>query len=90
MQDTVIRKYKIELDAGIHVRTAMTIMKLAEKFKSGIQIEKDGRSVDVSSPLGILTLGIAAGDEMTVKISGEDSLALAEAFDKLVESNFGE
>ena len=90
MPDTVIRKYLIRLDAGLHVRTALTIAKLAEKFKSRLFIGKDGEEIAFDSPLGLLTLGISKGDEISVRINGPDSLELARAFDKLVDENFGE
>ena len=90
MQDSIIKKYRINLEAGVHVRTAMTIIKLVGKYKSAVIIEKDGRSADADSPLSILTLGIALGDEIKVEFTGVDSLALAEEFDKLAENNFGE
>ena len=90
MQNTVIRKYVVRLSAGLHVRTALTISKLAEKFKSKLFISKDGEEVAVDSPLGLLTLGIVEGNEISVRVEGADSLALARAFDKLVDDNFGE
>ena len=68
----------------------MTIIKLIGKYKSSVMIEKDGRSAEADSPLSILTLGIAPGDEIKVEFAGKDSLALAEEFDKLAEDNFGE
>ncbi len=90
MQDTVVRKYTIRISAGVHVRTALTISKLAEKFKSKLFIAKDGQEIVFDSPLGLLTLGIVEGDEISVRMEGPDSLELALAFDKLVDDNFGE
>ncbi|MBU3955179.1 HPr family phosphocarrier protein [bacterium] len=90
MQDTVVRKYTIRLSSGVHVRTALTIAKLAEKFESKLFISKGGQEVIFDSPLGLLTLGIIEGDEIAVRVEGPDSLELADAFDKLVDDNFGE
>jgi phosphocarrier protein len=90
LSGTVIRKYVIRLDEGVHVRTALTISKLAEKFESRLFVGKNGEEVAVDSPLGLLTLGISKGDEMSVRIEGSDCLELARAFDKLVDENFGE
>jgi len=78
------------LEAGIHVRTALTIAKLAEKFKSRLFIRKGDNEAGADSSLGILALGIEEGDEIEIRIEGPDSAALAEAFDKLVNDNFGE
>jgi len=90
LPDAVTKKYKITLAAGIHVRTATTIAKLVGRFKSKVFIKKGGEEAGTDSPLGILALGIAEGDEIEVLINGPDHMALAEAFDKLVNDNFGE
>ncbi|MCD6413367.1 MAG: HPr family phosphocarrier protein [Elusimicrobia bacterium] len=90
MEDFIIKKYRIRLPAGIHVRTALTISKLAGNFASRIFISKGGEEVGIDSPLGILALGIEEGDEIEVKFVGPDKEKLSEEFDKLVEDNFGE
>ena len=90
MQDSVIRKYKIVLEQGLHVRTATTIAKLVSGFSCKVTISKDGNEVGLDSPLSILTLGIEFGDEIFVNIEGPGCENLAGDFDKLVENNFGE
>lgn len=90
MPEAITKKYKITLATGIHVRTAATIAKLVGKFKSKIFIKKGGEEAGTDSPLGILALGIEEGDEIEVLIKGPDCEALEEAFDKLVNDNFGE
>ncbi len=90
MEDFIIKKYKIALQSGIHVRTALTILKLVENFESRVFIRKGGEEVGIDSPLGILALGIEQGDEIEVRFVGPDREKLSEEFDKLVENNFGE
>ena len=90
MPVAVIRKYKIMLEAGVHVRTALTIAKLVDRFKSKVFIKKGNVEAGMDSPLGILALGIVEGDEIEIRIEGPDRAALADCFDKLVNDNFGE
>ena len=90
MPDSVIKRYKIELDKGLHVRTATTIVKFVAGFECKVFISKDGNEVGMDSPLSILTLGIEEGDEIQVRIEGKDCDKLAVEFDKLVANNFGE
>jgi len=86
----VTKKYKIMLETGVHVRTALTIMKLVGKFKSKVFIKRGDNEASTDSSLGILALGIEEGDEIEIRIEGPDGAALAEHFDKLVNDNFGE
>lgn len=72
------------------MRTALTISKLAEKFESRLFIAKGADEIAFDSPLGLLTLGVVEGDEISVRMKGPDSLEFALAFDRLVDDNFGE
>ncbi|MCD6423786.1 MAG: HPr family phosphocarrier protein [Elusimicrobia bacterium] len=86
----VRRKYIIKLEDGFHVRTGVTIQNFLKNYRSNVYIRKGDIEVKVDSPLSILTLGIAKGDEIEVKFEGEDALKMAQDFDKLVENNFYE
>ena len=91
MQDLVVRKYKIKLPTGIHVRTASTIVKLVGNYKCRVFIKKGSMKIAADSPIKILTLGIQEKDEVEVEFKGEDCEILARAFDEMVnEKNFNE
>jgi len=86
----VRRKYVIKLESGFHVRTGVTIQNFLNNYKGDFYIKKGDTEVKVDSPLSIIALGIAKGDEIEVKFEGKDALKMAEDFDKLVENNFYE
>ena len=85
-----VKKLKIENDLGLHARSAARIVKLAEQYTARIFFRKDGREVDGSSILSILTLACPKGTEIQVRIIGEDSEELMEALSDLFEQKFGE
>jgi phosphotransferase system HPr (HPr) family protein len=70
---------------GLHMRPADLLVKAAMKFRSRIELEKDGQIVDVRSILGLLTLGAQAGTNLNLKAIGDDAqeaiLALGDLFD---------
>lgn len=57
---------------GLHARPATFFIKKANEFRSSVWIEHDTRRVNAKSLLGILSLGIVAGTEITIVADGPD------------------
>jgi multiphosphoryl transfer protein len=55
-----------------------------------VTISKDGREVNASSVLSVLTLDCHQGDEITVTVEGEDAEATLDELVALIESGLGE
>ena len=53
-------------------------------------MEKDDRRVNAKSLLGVLSLGITKGMEITIITDGTDEKEAIEALEKLIESNFSD
>lgn len=79
--------YTITDEVGIHARPAGMLAKEAKKFASKIEIEKDGKSADVRRMMGVMGLGVKCGEEITVKIEGEDEAQAAEAMQAFFAAN---
>lgn len=84
------RKITIINRLGLHARAAAKFVKMANRFKSSVKIEKDGNLIDGKSILGILTLAAVRGTEIMLKISGEDEKAAMNALVLLIENRFEE
>lgn len=72
----------VKSKSGLHARPAATLVNLTQQFESNITIEKDGRSANAKSIIGILSIGAAMGDMVSVLIDGKDE---TEAFNELEE-----
>lgn len=75
---------------GLHARAAAKFIKLAEKYKSRIEITKDSRTVNGKSIMGILTLAAGKGSKIKIAAEGEDCVEAVDALCELVENKFGE
>ncbi len=75
---------------GLHARPADLLVRLASQFESVIEISKSGETVDCKSILSLLTLGAAAGTELSVSADGEDAVDAIQAIVELFESGFDE
>ena len=75
---------------GLHARPATFFIQKANEYKSSIWVEKEERRVNAKSLLGVLSLGIVKGTEITLIAEGVDEAAAVETLSNLVESNFAE
>lgn len=57
---------------GMHARPAGMLVKLSKSYRSTIEIQKGGQSVNVGRILAVMGLGIQQGDEITFTVSGAD------------------
>ena len=75
---------------GIHARPASIFVQTATKFKSKVQIQAKGKTVDAKSILMIMSMGLVKGTEITIVADGPDEAEAAKALKDLVASKFGE
>lgn len=76
--------------SGLHARPAGMFVKKAAEFKSTVEVLAKGKTVNAKSIMGIMSLGLAQGDELTISANGEDQESAVNALVELVEGGFGE
>ena len=77
-------------ERGLHARAASHFVNVANRFESRIEVEKDGRSVDGRSILGIISLLGLRGSSIRVTAEGGDAEKALEALGELVAFGFEE
>lgn len=85
-----IKSALINNEVGLHARPATFFIQKANEFKSNIWVEKDERRVNAKSLLGVLSLGIVKGMEITIIGDGPDEKEAVDTLAELVASNFAE
>jgi phosphocarrier protein len=88
--EPIARTVLIANKRGLHARASAKFVTLASAQDARIAVEKDGSSVAGTSIMGLMMLGAAMGDHVTISASGgnaEEALGLLVA---LVEDRFGE
>lgn len=84
--------FKITDEDGIHARPATALVNTATKFKSTESFaEANGKKVTLKSILGVLSLGLEAGDTMSLITEGdEEAEALKALQDVMIKEGLGE
>lgn len=80
------KDFHIIAETGIHARPATMLVQTASKFSSDINIEFNGKSVNLKSIMGVMSLGVGQGAAVTISAEGADEkdaiAAIAETMKK--------
>ena len=75
---------------GLHARASAKFVTLASSQAAEVEVEKDGSKVCGTSIMGLMMLGAAMGDSITISAVGEGAEEAVAALAELVETKFGE
>jgi phosphocarrier protein HPr len=75
---------------GLHARASARFVTLAAGQSASVEVEKDGAKVAGTSIMGLMMLGAAMGDTITIRAEGDGAADAVEALAALVEDKFGE
>lgn len=81
----VERRVEVKLRTGLQARPAAMFVQEANRFSSDIFLEKDGKKVNAKSIMGLMSLAISSGTEITLMAEGSDETEALEALVKYVE-----
>ncbi len=84
------RTVRIGNKRGLHARASAKFVNLASQLDANIEVEKDGNKVCGTSIMGLMMLGAAMGDAVTLHVSGIGAEAAMARLAELVEGRFGE
>ena len=82
----VSKEVVVNNGTGLHARPATLLVKKASSFKSDVSIEFNGKKANVKSLIGVLSLGVTKGANITVTANGDDETLAAEEIAKLIET----
>lgn len=75
---------------GLHARASAKFVTMASGLAAQVEVEKDGTSVVGTSIMGLMMLGAAMGDEITIRASGDGAEEAVASLADLVEARFHE
>lgn len=86
----VERDCVISNQLGLHLRAAAAFVKVAERFKSDITLERDGTRANGKSIIALVTLAAPLGTNVRVSADGPDADEAVAALAALIANKFGE
>lgn len=86
----ITRTVQITNRRGLHARASAKFVTLASAQPTEVHVAKDGEAVTGTSIMGLMMLGAAKGDTITISAEGDGAEAAVAALATLVEDKFGE
>ena len=84
------RTLEITNRRGLHARASAKFVTMAAELPTKVEVEKDGNRVCGTSIMGLMMLGAAMGDTITLHCEGEGCDAALDQLSALVTGRFGE
>ena len=70
-----------------HDNPIAELVQVACKFDSEITLESENRKINAKSIMGMMTLGLDAGEEITLSANGDDEEAAMTSIEKYLSNN---
>ena len=81
------KSIKIELPSGLEARPVALLVQVASQYESKIHVEVEQKRVNAQSIMGMMTLGLEAGEEIMVEADGTDEAAAIEDIEKYLSTH---
>ena len=76
----------IQLASGLEPRPVAVLVQVASQYNSKIYVEDGDRKVNAKRIMGMMTLGLSAGESVVVSAEGEDEAEAIENIEKYLSS----
>lgn len=81
-----LKNVQIKLENGLEARPVALLVQEASKYDSTIYIQSDDKRVNAKSIMGMMSLGMDVGENVTVSADGEDEAAAIEGIEKFLSN----
>lgn len=80
------KKVIINIENGLEARPVAQLVQVASQYESKIYLECEDKKVNAKSIMGMMSLGLAAGEEVIVSADGEDEEIAVEGIEKYLSN----
>jgi len=89
MEHIMERKVTLGSKSGLHARPAAVFVQNAKGFQSQVTLSKNEKTVNGKSILSVLSLGAEQGDQVILKVNGDDAQLAIDKLALLLEGDLG-
>jgi phosphocarrier protein HPr len=86
----ITKELVVQNKMGIHARPAAMIVRVTNKFKSEVFVEKDDEQVNGKSIMGLMMLAAGKGSKVKFIVTGEDAASMLTEIEGLFARKFDE
>lgn len=89
-EQKISKEITVKNRLGLHARPAAMFVKVCNRHKSEIWVEKDGEEVNGKSIMGLMMLAAGQGSKLRVTCEGQDADKALIDIETLIERRFDE
>jgi len=86
----LVKELVVQNKMGIHARPAAMIVRITNKYKADVFVEKDDEQVNGKSIMGLMMLAAGKGSKVTFSATGADAAPMIAELEQLFERKFDE
>jgi len=83
----ISKSITINIPTGLEARPVALLVQVASQYDSRIYVETVGKKVNAKSIMGMMSLGIAEGESVTISAEGDDEAEAVANIEKYLTSN---
>lgn len=84
------QSFTITAETGVHARPATLLVNKAGQYESEVEVSYNGKSVNLKSIMGVMSLGIPKGAEISVTATGGDEEDAINGVSEVIKEHLGE
>lgn len=70
---------------GLHARPATVAVNAASKYKSDVKLSFNGKTINMKSIMGVMSLGVPTQSEITITCEGEDEDTAIKSIEEILK-----
>lgn len=78
------KSIQIKMETGLEARPVAMLVQIASQFESSVYINAGTKKVNAKSIMGMMSLGLASGESVTVVAEGKDEKAAVAEVEKFL------
>ena len=82
----ITKRMEIKIPTGLDPSTIALFIQTASQYDSRVYVEVENKKVNAKSIMGMMTLGLAAGEEITVSAAGADEQQAIEHIERYLNN----
>ncbi|WP_332693621.1 HPr family phosphocarrier protein [Halalkalibacter lacteus] len=68
----ITKRMKVKMNTGLQARPAYELVNVSQRYSSNVFIHVNNREINCKSIMGVMSLGLAHGTEITLTVDGYD------------------
>ena len=83
----ISKSMTVNIPKGLDARPVALLVQVASQYESSIYVEIQEKKVNAKSIMGMMSLGLAEGEQITIIANGPDEQDAVSAIDKYISKN---